>query len=152
MEPSSQRFEVEQFIEDMAQLPIEAQRDKVTEKINELSEEIDSIAYQISRASGQARNEGVFADTDWWARINLARRIKGRQVQRLQTQLNILRRRAHAERIARKKTDAEKKDVVTAKRDRFAIAFFMAAEVVLSKADFDKVCAEARKIIVNLVD
>lgn len=68
--------------------------DELLELKSQLEIDINSIRTQIARARIDARETGVYAESDWWQKVHTALRIKGRHCQQVQNELGRL-RRAH---------------------------------------------------------
>ena len=53
----------------------------------ELETDLDSIRAQIDAARSKAAATGVYADADWWRKVNWAKKLKGRMCQKLQLEI-----------------------------------------------------------------
>jgi len=64
--------------------------DELLELKLELEGDLSSIRTQIAAAQQKAREQGEYADSQWWLKVNWALKTKGRQCQEIQL---LLRRR-----------------------------------------------------------
>ena len=78
-------FYPEDFLNDIAPLPVHVQRDKIEKKISEILFQLQEVNTEIELA----RRESVL-DKDWFFRIKRARSVKSSQIEKLQRALGRL--------------------------------------------------------------
>lgn len=67
-------------------------RAALVELRDKLQDELVQIKIQLDTAKARVHTDGEYADADWYASAMAAKRLKGQQLQRIQTQLGKKRR------------------------------------------------------------
>lgn len=93
------RFDVPEWLETIADKPLEEQAELVRAKHVEMLTRLNAVKSQIDEHRVTPANKGRYADRDWWTRLNGAKRVLGFQVQRLQDAIGVLNRRIRAGRV-----------------------------------------------------
>lgn len=101
-------------------------REQVIEIRDEIQDEIDSLADEISEAKRRAAKTGEYADPEWYRDTNEVIRIKRRMVQRLNNLMG------------RKKREAGQK-VTAMKTETLAEHFMAEAETALPEETYQKI-------------
>lgn len=88
-----ERFDVDAWLESIADKPLEEQSQLILDKRAELLFDLSRIKTQIDDAKAEVEASGEYADPRWWSKVNGARRFKGYQAQRLQDALGEVNRK-----------------------------------------------------------
>lgn len=103
----------------------------VRRELQELQVQLDSVVQQLDAAKAKAASTGEYADDNWFTRAKHAKRVIGRNIGRLQTELGEIRRS--------QKAAASKQSV------SFERQFMYKAKELLPKATYDLIFTAANE-------
>jgi len=110
--------------------------DEIREIIDRLQSDKDLITAQVDAARRHAKDTGQYSDSTWLTKAELAGKIKGRQIFKLQAALGVAAREEKAERSAA---------AIIANNERsvpFERAFMRRAKALLPEALYDQILME----------
>lgn len=103
----------------------------VRREMEDLQVQLDSVVRQLDAAKAKAVSTGEYADDNWFARAKHAKRVIGRNIGRLQTELGEIRRSQKA---------ASRKEAVTFER-----LFMYKAKEILPKETYELIFSETNR-------
>jgi hypothetical protein len=128
-------FDHKSFLESIAQLRPEEQRERLIAERDRIHAELTEIKEKIAQAKITHIRSGRKADQDWWTRINAAAQVKGHQLLKLQGALTKV-----TKEVKRQNVEASEQQRRTYER-----RFITAALQILPRATFDQIAGIAER-------